>query len=185
MKTREVPAHLLDITRFECQQCAGCCKNLRVTVTYSDIARWKREGRWDILQRVAFVEDRSGRMDFCLDETATQNAQCPFLSADNRCRIHSTKPQVCRDFPFNGSREPVALCRGVGKGPPVPAQVCETIYQRERRDLRRLHFHTYDIMNLLLCARLVARHPIEGEGQREDQAQDLDDGGERTNGPIR
>jgi Fe-S-cluster containining protein len=159
VKALEVPAYLLTIKRFECQHCADCCKNLRVDVTYSDITRWKREGRWDILQRVALAEGHDGRMDFCLYETTASKSQCPFLFEDNRCRIHPTKPQVCRHFPFNATLERATLCRGVGKGPPVPPTVFQTIARNERRDFLRLQGHTSNVMKLLLGARVAARHP--------------------------
>ena len=39
----------LDISYFSCQQCAWCCKNFRIDITYEDVFRWVHQERKDIL----------------------------------------------------------------------------------------------------------------------------------------
>ncbi|KON27054.1 hypothetical protein AC480_04875 [miscellaneous Crenarchaeota group archaeon SMTZ1-55] len=159
----QIPSYIRDIKRFECQKCAECCKNTRILVTYSDIKRWTREGRWDILRQVSLVERPEGTTDFCFYTTVSKGSQCPFLSHDNLCLIQHTKPKVCKHFPFNASKEKLALCKGTGMGEQVAPNLFTRIYASERRDFRDLICHAQQVMTVLLASRVVARI-LEQEG---------------------
>ena len=63
-----------------------------------DLVRWRAEGRYDLLLRVG----KGG--DLWLDPSTGEHLEdCPFLRRtgpdDARCRIHATKPELCRDYP--------------------------------------------------------------------------------------
>ena len=95
-----------------CNQCGRCCTNPSymgsMHATDEDVARWKREGRADILRFVWMN-------DLWVDERGVERERCPFVrknpnSPRHRCTIYDTRPQICRDY------EPWA-----------PGSVCEEI----------------------------------------------------------
>ena len=80
---------------MECQHCGACCKVDTNILALSDIKRWKREGREDILKHVRIV---SGYYPAGFKEE-----KCPFYdeTKEMKCLIEDTKPAVCRQFPLN------------------------------------------------------------------------------------
>lgn len=87
-------------TQIACRACGACCElfggHLRAAKT--DLARWRAEGRQDLLARVnrlgwLWVDPHSG-------EALTR---CPFLVRTApeaaHCAIHDTKPEMCRAYP--------------------------------------------------------------------------------------
>ncbi len=87
-------------TRQRCRGCGICCDlyGHRLAAGPDDRERWLREGRLDLVRRIApdgrLWLDRSG--DRLLDD-------CPYLARkgaeEARCRIHDTKPAMCRAYP--------------------------------------------------------------------------------------
>ena len=83
-----------------CQACGVCCElyGNRLRATPGDLERWQREGRADLLARVG---DRGAI--WCDSVTGERLDDCPFLAREGpdraRCRIHATKPRICRDYP--------------------------------------------------------------------------------------
>jgi Fe-S-cluster containining protein len=95
-----------EMEKFKCIQCGHCCLNLsdayQTSVPESDIKRWKREQRFDILEWVGPFEG----MDeiWISPKTGEYVIRCPWLrKLPNQekyiCRIHETKPKKCRNFP--------------------------------------------------------------------------------------
>ncbi|GAB4246676.1 YkgJ family cysteine cluster protein [Deferrisoma sp.] len=86
--------------RAGCRSCGRCCELFGATLTASpkDLERWRREGRDDLLARASPL----GRLWFDPD-TGQRLPRCPHLvriaPGRARCRIHATKPQICRDYP--------------------------------------------------------------------------------------
>jgi len=90
-----------------CTRCGKCCTNenymMTLTASAKDVARWRREGRDDILRYVAQVG--LGFYDLWVDD-GVELARCPFLRKDRgaatyRCRIHETRPETCRRYPVS------------------------------------------------------------------------------------
>ncbi len=83
-----------------CACCGDCCKFFggHLNVTHSDVTRWKREGRGDLLGRV----NRLGWI-WCDPDTGKLVDPCPFLQKNGPdtavCSINDTKPAMCRDYP--------------------------------------------------------------------------------------
>lgn len=85
-----------------CRRCGKCClADMVAYVTEDDLARWRSEGRDDILCILEneqafwagdhFVSARDGRILMC----------CPFLTWDEEgaaCAIYETRPLVCRNY---------------------------------------------------------------------------------------
>jgi len=88
-------------TSFECQQCGRCCLKHGncLSATDEDIELWERTGRSDILEWV----DAGGDL-WINQSTHKEAARCPWLRklpGKNQylCRIHETKPEICRNYP--------------------------------------------------------------------------------------
>ena len=85
-----------------CRQCGECCRTMYLSISKEDFKRWKREGRTDILSVTDSLGDGFWRPGG--DEPApTPGTACPWLMYQPRygkhvCRIHETKPDVCRDY---------------------------------------------------------------------------------------
>ena len=95
-----------EMEKFKCVQCGHCCLDLsdayQTSVPESDIKRWKREQRFDILEWVGPFE---GMDEIWINpKTGEYVNRCPWLRklpGQNKyiCRIHETKPEHCRNFP--------------------------------------------------------------------------------------
>jgi len=89
---------------FKCQRCGWCCKNKAINILYSDIKRWEKEDRKDILKEVSFVEVKNPKISgFYFVKTSIPNHdKCPFLTFKNDlaiCSIYETRPKSCRNNP--------------------------------------------------------------------------------------
>ena len=86
--------------RAGCRSCGRCCElfGANLTATPEDVARWAREGRSELLARVSPL----GRL-WIDPVTGARLSRCPYLvriaPGRARCRIHATKPRMCRDYP--------------------------------------------------------------------------------------
>lgn len=83
----------------ECTRCGKCCLKYDISPSGEDVKRWIREKRWDILEHVMILGDDDDPWGDIVGPTS----RCPFLRKDNgkntyKCRIHETRPQVCRDY---------------------------------------------------------------------------------------
>lgn len=90
-----------------CTRCGKCCFDEAymgtLSATQEDIDRWQAEGRDDILQYVAMVS--AGVYDLWVKD-GEEYLRCPFLGKDRgkatyHCRIHETRPAVCRAYPVS------------------------------------------------------------------------------------
>lgn len=106
--------------KFVCRRCGKCCKeNWEVIVDFQkDILRWIQEKRFDILKHVVlnpkFIlnpEYYHNKPQWIIDSGhllfGDVSHRCPFLEEgigelSARCRIHETRPRVCRRFPYDG-----------------------------------------------------------------------------------
>jgi Fe-S-cluster containining protein len=88
-----------------------------LSATAEDIARWRREGRDDILRYAYILGDSA---DLWLDSTKPDKSEldrCPFVrkipgSKKYNCRIYDTRPEVCREYqPWSG--EPNDICEEI------------------------------------------------------------------------
>lgn len=95
-----------------CVCCGNCCRALHVmTVAPSDVARWKSQGREDILRRVGETPGPAGTVyEVWLSPRSDEggsggghDGQCPWLrrtpGGQGICAIHDTKPDLCRNYP--------------------------------------------------------------------------------------
>lgn len=94
-----------------CTQCGRCCTNAdfmgRMSASGSDVKRWRREGRADILQYAAIIGSPADPWaDLWISPRTGNDAErCPFVrkirnSDRYRCTIYETRPEACRNYPL-------------------------------------------------------------------------------------
>ena len=91
---------------MECKRCAQCCTRFAVAVGYSDIMRWYKEGRYDILYNIVWHNSIHIGRGYYIESTLNivhGKTICVFLN-ENICSIHNTKPRVCSDMPVKDDR---------------------------------------------------------------------------------
>lgn len=95
---------------FLCVQCGNCCKHFDIVPTNEDVERWNEEGRHDIIEWIYYDEGDSQYHDYIF-HFVPETGLCPFLSPDNKCKIHETKPKMCLDWPLNkGDKDTIKKC---------------------------------------------------------------------------
>jgi len=86
----------------ECRRCGTCCQiHFSVYALEEDIARWKVEGREDILRLLDDEEVAWAGDQLVSTITGESLSPCPFLQGDGirfSCAIHPTRPRICREF---------------------------------------------------------------------------------------
>ncbi len=89
-----------------CRRCGICCELYggSLKAYASDIARWKTEGRADILKRAG-----EGGELWIDPKTGEKDESCPFLVKSGQegliCSINDTKPHMCRAYPTRAHME--------------------------------------------------------------------------------
>lgn len=90
-----------------CRACGVCCEVFAeaLSACEEDLARWRTQGRLDLLGRVG-----PGAQLWVDPATGEREPACPFLDRRGHdralCAIHDTKPALCRRYPtpVHGSR---------------------------------------------------------------------------------
>jgi Fe-S-cluster containining protein len=90
-------AHRLHEEAFsiiDCTQCANCCKTIHPLLTDKDIQRIARHLGMDAstFQAEYLEDDEGGRLQM-------KGLPCPFLGADDRCKIYEVRPADCAEYP--------------------------------------------------------------------------------------
>jgi len=109
--------------RFKCQRCTRCCRDTedrprRIMLSKLDAERIKARTK---LQTNNLAKHFSSREPFIF-EMRKIGGKCIFLENDT-CRIYSSRPLICRCFPFwiEKTKESFIFkvssdCPGIGKG---------------------------------------------------------------------
>jgi len=91
---------------LECIGCGNCCRERAIDITFSDILRWADQKRRDILKEVFYIDNypTKGQGGFFFEKSIKKKEDmkryCPFLTDENKCSIHDTKPSGCKDAPL-------------------------------------------------------------------------------------
>lgn len=91
---------------MECIGCGNCCRERAISITFSDILRWSDEKRNDILNEVYYMDNypSKGQGGFYFEKSIPKKEDmkrhCSFLTDENKCSIHDTKPMSCKDAPL-------------------------------------------------------------------------------------
>jgi len=81
------------VMKLDCLACGACCRDNRVVLEEPDLARWRREGRSDLLGR-PYVRRSNGTVLLKLHQGA-----CVHLGGGNLCTIYPVRPDNCSAFP--------------------------------------------------------------------------------------
>jgi uncharacterized protein len=79
---------------IDCTQCANCCKALVVAPDYRDISELANHVQISTLdfKKKYLKKDTDGDLVF-------KQKPCPFLK-NNKCSVYSSRPQLCRNYPY-------------------------------------------------------------------------------------
>jgi uncharacterized protein len=111
---------------FECGKCGLCCgdtkeKNRHILVLESEANRISAE---TFLPKKEFTKQITDKNPYCYEMKKTSEGKCLFLK-DNKCRIYTLRPLICRFYPFELNFEQdkehyvfnfTNECPGIGKG---------------------------------------------------------------------
>ena len=88
----------------DCLKCANCCKTTSPIFYPTDIERLAKALRMrpgDFQERYLRVDEDG---DFVL-----KSSPCPFLGADNYCRVYKDRPKACREYPHTDRKKMVQI----------------------------------------------------------------------------
>jgi hypothetical protein len=109
---------------FNCLCCGHCCLNLidayNGCVSDTDLQRWQRLGRHDLLSRIKTLDlgpDNKLHTAWVDPETGDDVERCPWLldrldRAGFLCGIDDIKPEHCRDYPEHQDHAAATGCHG-------------------------------------------------------------------------
>jgi Fe-S-cluster containining protein len=84
----------------DCLTCANCCKTTSPIFYPNDIERVAKALRMkpgDFVQQYLRIDEDN---DYVL-----QSSPCPFLDADNYCRVYDDRPKACREYPHTDRKK--------------------------------------------------------------------------------
>ena len=84
----------------DCLECANCCKTISPTFSQRDIERLGSRLRMrpgEIMETYLRVDEDG--------DIVLKSSPCPFLEADNKCRVYEDRPKACREYPHTGKRK--------------------------------------------------------------------------------
>lgn len=120
--SNEQVVYASDFPQHLCNMCGKCCKAITTPYTHEELVALAAQGQEEarvfveVFERYASVEDakdavpdhvenilkqlKKNNPDF--DVSNVTFYHCPHLTLDNKCSIHSTRPDCCRRAPRNG-----------------------------------------------------------------------------------
>lgn len=117
---------------FRCRQCGACCqgeeKTGRVIISPPEIDRIIEatglEKNRIVVPYPEYIKSDEGgwfTFEWCLKN---EDGKCIFLAEEGRCTIYSSRPWICRTYPFalDGDTITISECPGIGgEGTPEEA----------------------------------------------------------------
>ncbi len=86
----------------ECQRCGACCQtHFSVYAMEPDLARWRAEGRTDILRLMEDEDAAWSGKQLVSAVTGEPLSPCPFLQKNGNgfaCAIYATRPDICSEL---------------------------------------------------------------------------------------
>lgn len=86
--------------KFDCLNCANCCRTLGPKLLSKDIERLSRHLK---MKETEFIEKY-----LTIDEDndfVYKSMPCPFLDSDNYCLVYQYRPKACREYPHTSQRK--------------------------------------------------------------------------------
>lgn len=86
--------HYEAFSRFDCLECANCCKSISPIIIDRDIDRIARHLKIKPSELIDRYLELDGDNDYVF-----RQSPCPFLMPDNYCMIYEVRPRACREYP--------------------------------------------------------------------------------------
>lgn len=86
-------------SKFNCLDCANCCKTIGPRLIDKDIARLAKHLKMksaDFMDQY-ILTDEDGDLVF-------REHPCPFLLPDNYCMVYESRPKACREYPHTDGK---------------------------------------------------------------------------------
>lgn len=115
--------HLLHHEAFEqfnCLDCANCCSSISPIVTQPDLERLAKHLKIkpsEFLQKYLLMDEDG---DFVFQQTL-----CPFLIADNYCKVYESRPKACREYPHTDRKKMIQILDLTRKN----CEYCPVVYE--------------------------------------------------------
>lgn len=114
----------------DCLQCANCCKTTSPIFYQTDIERVAKHLRMkpgDFIETYLKIdEDR----DYVL-----KSSPCPFLDADNYCKVYESRPKACREYPHTDRKKMIQITELTYKNTLVCPAVLEMVERLKHVEL--------------------------------------------------
>ena len=139
-------------TNFECINCGLCCRDAgrhlrRIMLTPADADRIAQATQMP-LEGFCKPANHSPAPFFRI--MRKESGTCIFLDGNSMCRVYSTRPLICRCYPFPVEFDeqvvtfasPTKDCPGVGRGAKLPKEFFEKLAQevlRSHKSYRKMH----------------------------------------------
>jgi Fe-S-cluster containining protein len=115
-------AHEAVFEEVNCLTCANCCKTTSPIFYPNDIERVSKSLRMkpgDFIEKYLRIDDDK---DYVL-----KSSPCPFLDADNYCRVYEDRPKACREYPHTNRKKMVQITELTYKNTLVCPAVLEMV----------------------------------------------------------
>jgi Fe-S-cluster containining protein len=130
--------------RFECIRCGICCGDTKekfrhVLLLRSEAERISAKTSRCMEEFANIVEDKT---PYCYELRKTKDGRCVFLK-DSQCTIYSSRPLICRFYPFELGHEEDSRyrfrytqeCPGLGKGTEATSVYFKKLFRLARAQL--------------------------------------------------
>jgi Fe-S-cluster containining protein len=114
----------------DCLQCANCCKTTSPIFYQTDIERVAKALR---LKPGDFIETYL-RIDEDKDYVL-KSSPCPFLDADNYCKVYESRPKACREYPHTDRKKMIQITELTFKNTLVCPAVLEIVERLKKIEL--------------------------------------------------
>lgn len=114
----------------DCLQCANCCKTTSPIFYQTDIERVAKALRvkpGDFIETYLRIDEDK---DYVL-----KSSPCPFLDADNYCKVYESRPKACREYPHTDRKRMVQITELTFKNTLVCPAVLEIVERLKKIEL--------------------------------------------------
>jgi Fe-S-cluster containining protein len=115
---------------IDCLTCANCCKTTSPIFYQTDIERMAKSIR---MKPGDFIE-KYLRIDEDKDYVLT-SSPCPFLDADNYCKVYNDRPKACREYPHTNRKKMIQIMELTHKNTLVCPAVLEIVERLKQTKL--------------------------------------------------
>ena len=114
----------------DCLQCANCCKTTSPIFYQTDIERVAKALRikpGDFIETYLHIDEDK---DYVL-----KSSPCPFLDADNYCKVYESRPKACREYPHTDRKKMIQITELTFKNTLVCPAVLEIVERLKKIEL--------------------------------------------------